>query len=150
MIMDVYDQFIGRWELLEWTANQANSEVVYPYGADAVGQLWYDATGNMMVEIMKKERKYFASNNFLQGTAEEILSAYSGFVAYGGRYTINPIAKQVIHHIKISSFPNWVGQDQLRYYEFNHDLLLLSTPVMDSIRHQLIWQKIQSLSSTKA
>ncbi len=82
--MDIVKQFIGTWNLIKWTAKEIDGKELYPYGEDAVGQIWYDSTGNMMVEIMKKERKVFVANNFLQGTTEEILSAYNGFVAYCG------------------------------------------------------------------
>jgi hypothetical protein len=141
--MDVVHQFIGTWELMKWSAKQADGKEVYPYGEDAVGQILYDVKGNMMVEIMKKERKLFASHDFLQGTTEEILSAATGFVAYCGSYQIDPVAKQVIHHIKISSFPNWVGKDQIRYYDFKDGLLVLSTPAIATMQHELIWQKLQ-------
>src|SRR5687767_13135192 len=118
--MEVAKQFPGLWNLIKWTARQADDQVFYPFGEDAVGQLLYDAKGNMMVEIMRQERKLFASNNFLQGTADEMMSAYNGFVAYCGTYDVDPIAKLVVHHIKISSFPNWVNQDQIRYYDIHN------------------------------
>ncbi|MBD0284142.1 MAG: lipocalin-like domain-containing protein [Flavisolibacter sp.] len=141
--MDERNQFIGIWRLMKWTAKQVDGQVLYPYGEDAVGQILYDAKGNVMVEIMKQQRKLFASNDFLHGTAEEILSAYNGFIAYCGTYDIDLVAKRVIHHIKISSFPNWVGQDQIRYYDFQNGSLRLRAPAIGTAQHELIWQKIQ-------
>ena len=140
--MDVANQFIGTWNLIKWTAKQADGEVFYPFGEDAVGQIWYDAKGQVMVEIMKKERKLFASDSFMQGTVDEIVDAYNGFVAYCGTYDIDTMAKQVIHHIKICSFPNWVGQDQVRYYDFENDLLILRSPLIGSTQHEVRWQKM--------
>lgn len=140
--MDATDQFWGTWALVKWTARQADGRLLYPYGEDAVGQILYDSKGNVMVEIMRQERKLFASNDFLQGTAEEILSAYNGFVAYCGTYDVQPKAKLVVHHIKIASFPNWVKQDQVRYYDFKDDLLILRSPTIGSNQHELLWQKI--------
>ena len=140
--MEVANQFPGLWNLIKWTAKQGDGQVFYPFGEDPAGQLLYDAKGNMMVTIMKQERKLFASHNFLEGTADEIVAAYNGFVAYSGTYDIDPRAKQVIHHIRISSFPNWVGQDQVRYYDFQNDLLLLRALAIGTTQHELTWQKM--------
>ncbi len=139
--MNLVNQFIGTWHLIRWTAKQADGEVLYPYGENPVGQIWYDSKGNMMVQIMKKERKLFASDSFMQGTVDEIVEAYNGFVSYCGTYDIDPMAKMVIHHIQICSFPNWVGQDQLRYYDFQNDLLILRAAAIAATQHELIWGK---------
>src|SRR5215212_3953336 len=141
--MNVSDQFIGVWNLIKWTAKQADGQLLYPYGQDAIGQILYDSGGNVMVEIMKRNRKSFGSNDFLLGSVEEVLAAYNGFVAYCGTYNIDPVAKKVIHHVRISSFPNWVGQDQIRYYDFRNDLLILQAPAISMAQHELTWNKIQ-------
>ena len=139
--MDVVDQFIGTWHLVKWTGISAAGEEFYPFGESALGQILYDANGHVLVEIMKKERKLFASNDFMQGSVEEILDAYNGFVAYCGTYTIDVAAKKVIHHIHISSFPNWVGQDQVRYYDFQEGFLTLRALAIGTTQHKLLWRK---------
>lgn len=139
--MDVVRQFIGTWHLVKWTAKPADGDQFYPFGEDAVGQILYDVNGGVMVEIMKKERKLFSSNDFLRGTVEEILSAYNGFVAYSGTYTIEEATKKVIHRIRISSFPNWVEQDQVRFYDFQNSHLILRAPAIGTTQHELLWRK---------
>ncbi|MFD2245430.1 lipocalin-like domain-containing protein [Pontibacter ruber] len=141
--MDIAKEFIGVWSLVKWTAREADGRESHPFGEDAIGQILYDPNGNMMVELMKRERKLFASGNFLQGTTEEILSAYNGFFAYSGTYTIDTSAKAVTHHIQISHFPNWVGHDQIRYYTFSDGQLRLSTPVIGTTQHEFLWQRKQ-------
>ena len=140
--MNVVDQFIGTWRLIKWTAKPAAGDVFYPFGDDAVGQIVYDAQGYMMVEIMKKERKLFASNDLLNGSVEEILAAYNGFVSYSGTYFIDVVAKKVVHHIHISSFPNWVGQDQVRFYDVQDDFLTLRAPAVGTTQHEVLWRKL--------
>ena len=139
--MDAANEIIGIWNLVKWTAVEEDGRLFYPYGEDAAGQISYDQKGNMMVAIMRKERKRFASNNFLQGTVEEIVTAYNGFVAYCGTYDVDAVAHMVIHHITICSFPNWVGEDQIRYYDFQNGLLILKAPSIGTTRHELTWQK---------
>lgn len=141
--MDIAHQFIGIWSLVQWTARDADGQESHPFGEDAIGQILYDPKGNMMVELMKRDRKLFASDNFLQGTPEEIISAFNGFFAYSGTYTVDTEAKAVIHHIKISHYPNWVGHDQIRYYTFSDDQLKLSTPVIGTTQHSFLWRKKQ-------
>lgn len=141
--MNTDNPFIGVWELVSWTARQSDGRLVYPYGADAIGQLLYDAGGNVMVEIMKKERPLFASNDFLHGSTEEITAAYNGFMAYSGTYDINPAAGTVTHHVRIGSFPNWVGHDQVRHYTFRDDLLILKSPTMGTAQHELTWKRVK-------
>jgi hypothetical protein len=140
--MDVVDQFIGTWSLLQWAAKPAAGDMFYPFGKDAVGQIVYDAKGSVMVAIMKKERTLFASNDFLHGSVEEMVAAYSGFVAYSGTYDLDVANKRVVHHILISSFPNWVGQDQVRYYDIQDDFLTLRALAIGTTQHELLWRKM--------
>lgn len=145
--MNMDNPFIGSWELVSWTARQADGQLLYPYGVDAKGQLLYDAAGNMMVEIMKKDRPLFASNDFLHGSTEEITAAYKGFMAYSGTYDIDRAAGTVTHHVRIGSFPNWVGHDQVRHYTFRDNLLILKSPTMGTAQHELTWKREKSAAN---
>src|SRR5215471_1595280 len=136
-VNQVQNDFVGTWTLQKCVAIQSDGNVNYPYGEKPVGQLSYDAKGNMMVEIMKPGIKKFAAVNLLQGTPEEILLAYHGFIAYYGTYKVVPDSNLVVHHIKACSFPNWVDQDQERYYELKSDQLILRTSLIGSERYEL-------------
>ncbi len=135
------EKFIGTWELKKWTAELKDGTIVFPAGENVTGQITYDAKGAMAVQVMKNNRPQFVSEDFTQAQPDEKIAAYDGFIAYCGNYEVDLIANQVIHHIKISSFPNWVGQNQIRNFEFRENLLILSTNVIGSGRHQLIWIK---------
>lgn len=139
----ISNDFIGMWTLQKCVAIPKDGKVNYPYGEKPVGQLLYDEKGNMMVEIMKPGIKKFASANLLQGTPEEILPAYYGFIAYYGTYSVIPDSNIVIHHLKACSFPNWINQDQKRYYEIKKNQLILRTPWIGSERYELTWQKLK-------
>jgi len=139
----ISNDFVGTWTLEKCVATQKDGKINYPYGEKPIGQLLYDEKGNMMVEIMKPGIKKFASTNLLQGTPEEILPAYYGFIAYYGTYRVIPDSNIVIHHLIACSFPNWVNQDQKRYYEFKNNQLILRTSLIGSERYELIWQKVE-------
>lgn len=138
------EDFNGSWELIKWTAEQNDGSVLYPFGKDAIGRISYDKSGNMSVQLMKNNRRLFHSEDPLQSTSEEKQQAYGDFLSYCGSYEVNHNLKQVIHQIKISSFPNWIGQNQIRKFEFIDDKLILSTDTIGSSKHKLIWQKVKN------
>ena len=144
MIKVSKDRFVGSWELKKWTAESTDGKTVFPFGDDAKGRITYDDAGNMAVQIMKNSRSQFLSEDPLQAQPDEVFTAYNGFIAYCGSYEVDPGRNQVVHQIRISSFPNWVGQDQRRYYEFEEDRLILSTDLIGGSRHKLIWKKLKN------
>ena len=135
-------EFVGSWELKEWTMESTEGRVTFPFGEDAIGQITYESNGNMSVQIMKINRPQFLSEDPLQGRPEEIIVAFNGFIAYCGNYEVKLNKDQVVHQIKISSFPNWVVQNQIRNFEFNEDKLTLSTDFIGLSKHKLVWRKI--------
>jgi hypothetical protein len=139
------EQFIGTWKLVSCEARSSNGEVSYPYGRDPFGMLIYDSDGNMLVLLMRRDRPKFASDDLRRGTPEEIKVAFSGFNAYCGTYEVNEEKGTVTHHVEGSMFPNWVGTNQVRFFKFSGDQLLLSTPSMPLGGRQLtvylIWAR---------
>ena len=138
------EKFDGSWELKKWTAELTSGEIVYPYGKDAKGIITYDKFGNMAVQVMKNKRSQFLSEDPFQAQPDEVFDAYNGFIAYCGSYEVDSDSNKVTHHIKLSSFPNWVGQNQIRYYEFKDDNLILSTDLIGASKHKLIWEKLNN------
>lgn len=135
------EKFVGTWELKKWTAELNDKSIVFPFGEDAVGRITYDCNGTMSVQIMKNNRSQLFSDDPLQALPDEAIVAYSGFIAYCGNYEVIHNSNQVVHQIRISSFPNWVGQNQIRNFEFNKEELTLSTDLIGSRRHKLVWRK---------
>lgn len=136
-------QFIGSWELQEWTITTIDGNQEFPFGKDAIGQINYNSNGQMSVMIMKNNRPLLLSEDPLQGSTNEITEAFKGFIEYSGNFEVAPNSNQVVHQIKISSFPNWTGQSQIRNFEFKEDQLILSTDFIGSNKHQLLWNKIK-------
>ena len=107
---DDSNNFVGIWTLVKCVAKQPDGKITYPFGENPVGQLLYDGKGNMMGQVMKPGIKNFASENPLEGTPEEIITAYRGSLAYYGTYKIVSDSNLIIHHVKACSFPNWVNK----------------------------------------
>ena len=56
---------------------------------------------------------------------DEKSSAWSDYFGYFGTYRIDLPQKAVIHHIEGSWFPNLVGTEQVRYFQFEGKHLIL-------------------------
>jgi len=73
-------------------------------------------------------------------------AAYSGYVAYWGRYQIDH--DRIVHHVESSLFPGWVGGTQIRYFTLAGDRLSLRTPPIelagDVVINELRWQRQES------
>ena len=137
------DAFAGTWSLASWEARTPDGQVVLPFGDRPAGQIMYDGRGRMAVQLMRPDRPRFASDDPLSGAMAEIQAAFEGFLAYYGRYTVHATESTVTHHLEGSSFPNWIGTDQVRRFSFNSDTLVLNTPPVlaqgATAVHTLMW-----------
>jgi hypothetical protein len=96
---------------------------------------------------MRPDRPKFASNNVVAGTPEEIKAAFEGYVSYCGSYEVNEQGGFVTHRVELSWFPNWLGTEQKRFFEFAGDRLTLKTPPLTGYGgaqvHRLIWERLK-------
>ena len=121
----------GTWKFVSLEAVSSNGEVFYPYGENPFGRLTYSSDGRMFVLLMDPDRPSFTSNDPLSGTPEEVRAAFEGFDAYCGTYDIDGHQGIVTHHIEGGKFPNWVGTDQVRYFELSgNQLTLTALPIV--------------------
>jgi len=103
----------------------ASGKEVYPYGENPFGILIYTPDGYMSALLMDPDRKRFASDDLKTGTVDDIKQAYDKFDAYCGTYTIDEEKGTVTHHVEGAKFPNWVGTDQVRYFELKENKLCI-------------------------
>ena len=145
---DLKNKFLGTWKLVAAEAQQPTGEVMpYRYGAGSIGYIMYDATGHMAVQIMQPNRPPFASGDLDTGTPEEIEAAFEGYGAYFGTYEIHEAEGFVIHRVEGSLFPNNVGTEQKRFFEFSGDTLILKPPPRQvggaQVAPRITWQRVQ-------
>jgi hypothetical protein len=102
----------GRWQVTSWRQEYDDGRVTYPLGRELEGFLQYDADGRMACMIARADRARFATGGQWNAADTEKAAAYSSFLAYGGRYTVE--GDVVTHHVELSLFPNWKGGEQRR------------------------------------
>ncbi len=92
---------------------------------------------------MSADRPHFKSSDLRGGSAEEKVLAFNTYFTYCGKYEATD--KKVVHHIEISFYPNWIGADQDRFYSFDGDRLILSSPPLLFDNNEqtayLIWKR---------
>lgn len=135
---------IGTWKLVAVEIRFSNGDIIYPWGLQAAGHLVYAADGYMSAVISAGERAHFATDDLLTGTIEEQARAARSYISYGGPYEVQ--GNEVIHHVEVSLFPNWIGQQQRRFIETvdAEQLVLRSAPLLASGREgigYLIWKR---------
>jgi len=145
---------IGSFELVSWYA----ADGTMPFGADAVGFLHYGADGMMSAHLMKNDRPAIGLEarklrearralvrpwlipfhlEVLKGFGRYV-KATANYVGYAGTYEVR--GNQVVHHVKLSLVPDWVGTTLVRELSINRGLLELKTPEGDV----LTWRRLAS------
>lgn len=134
-------QLIGSYRLVSYTNyDAAGKESASPY---RIGQISYDAAGRMSAQLMYGERVAFTAGS--QPTEAQRAAAYSSYVAYFGRYTLDAAAGTVTHHVEGATNPNMVKSDLVRYFEFSPDgkSLFLSVKTGGRVVGRLRWDRHQ-------
>ncbi len=130
-------QFVGSWKLVSYEVGAS-----HPLGGDAVGLLTYGADGRMSLQVMRPNRPKIGisgeEGGYEAGTAQEVMSAYRGYLAYFGTYEVDEKGGFVTHHIEGSLFPNWVGIKRYELYNFSGDRLTFG---VDPI--WFIWKRVK-------
>ena len=143
----VQDKFANTtWRLLDCYGKWTDGRITYPYGEHAEGQLMYNDHGYFSGQIAGSGRPVFESGNLLKGTPEEIKKAFEGYIAYYGTYEVDENNSQITHHVENGLFPNWVGNNQTRTYEFEGKNLRLNTQPIKGAKADLtvtlLWERV--------
>ena len=139
--------FLGTWRLISWENRDAGGQLGYPLGPDALGYITYTADGYIFAQIMAVERATLATQNPFGGVDAEAAAAARSHMSYCGRYEVRTGGEndEVVHRVAISDFPNWVGGEQLRFYKFEGEKLILSAPPFQTKKGEittfLIWER---------
>lgn len=141
--------FAGTWNLKDAYAETDGVRRAFPLGEGTLGLIMYDEIGHMSAQLMSKDRVAFSSRVPQEIPLEEIKRAYHEYTSYYGTYTLNVSEGTIVHHVIGALAPQWIGGEQLRYFNFDGDLLVLKTPPMkvadgSKVINTLVWEKLHS------
>ena len=139
--------FIGTWKLNSYKIYRADGKIVQPFGEALSGYIHYYNNGYMSVAFSPANRPNFEGGTLISATDEEKITAFSTFIAYTGKYEIK--GNTVLHHVEVSSVPNWIGTILTRHYQIEGKLLTLTTPPLAIGKQKrvgkLVWEKIENI-----
>jgi Lipocalin-like domain len=128
---DIAKLIVGAWRLVHSISITADGKKEYPLGEDAIGYICYSDTGIMAVQICRKGRDPVGD---LPGLKHD-------YLAYFGRYEIDPERQVVRHIVEGQLFPGGHPEVLERRYRFDGDLMSLK-PV-DGTNREILWQRVQ-------
>ena len=137
---EIQKKLVGNWRLVSFV-NIDEKGVERPAGYES-GRIMYDAYGNMAAQLMRTGRARLSTPS----TEPERAAAYTGFLAYYGRYEIDHAAGRVTHKVEGSTNPNWVSTELVRYYAFSPDgsrLMLSLKNAEGRITGTLTWERLR-------
>ena len=140
------ERFTGTWHLVSCEGRWSDGRVSHPYGESPGGMLIYDGEGSFSGQIMARGRPEFATGNLLKGSGDEVRAAFEGYIAYYGSYEVDEGEGYMVHEVEGSFFPNWIGERQVRRFEFTSDgkLWLSTLPIKGSradLTVVLLWER---------
>jgi hypothetical protein len=123
------ERALGAWELVSFTARDTGTgEERHPLGTASRGLILYTDDGHMSAQLAKSDM--------------------GGYVAYGGRFSVNEATSTVHHDVTMSMMPELLAQPQFRQASVDGDLLTLSATTTNNAgatRHStLVWRRAGS------
>ena len=116
---------VGAWRLVSFEDHSADGKVERPFGDEPAGQLIYDASGAMSIQVMKRPHPHVASGDDEQVTDAEKVALYDAYVAYFGTWRADAKRGIVVHAVEGDLFDTYVGNDQERPFVLDGDTLTL-------------------------
>ena len=120
------DAVLGTWELVSFVArDRTTSEDRHPLGTAPRGLILYTADGHMSAQLAESDM--------------------GGYVAYGGRFSVNEETSTLHHDVTMSMMPELLAQPQFRHASVEGDLLTLSATTTDdagvTTHSSLLWRR---------
>lgn len=135
---------VGIYRLVMCEVRWSDGEVAQPYGTDPDGLLVYTSSGYFTGHVMRRDTPKL-STGARHAPHDETHEAFLGYIGYYGTYSVDLGAGTVTHRVLGSWHPNWVGQDQVRFFEMDGRSLVINTPAKASAgrsyRTHLVWKR---------
>jgi Lipocalin-like domain len=115
---------VGTWQLTSFSLVVLDTkETSRPYGDHPTGYIQYSPGGHMVMFLTAGELRPPASGSYTDVERADVHRAIVG--AYAGTYTVE--GNKVTYHVLTSWRPEWIGRDQVRYFEINGTNLTIKT-----------------------
>ena len=120
-------QLVGHWTLVS-VKNEQDGKTTEPLGRNPKGLFILDSSGRYALMIFRPDIPKVASNNRNTATAEENKAIVLGSLAHFGTYSVNEKDGTYSIRPEASTYPNWVGVEQIRSFSISKDELKIINP----------------------
>jgi Lipocalin-like domain len=137
----IEDRLVGTYRVLAIEHYADDGEVGRPFGDDPRGVIVYTAQHYMTAVLMRSARPPFGAGDVLGGTDAERAAAFATANAFAGPWELVD-DETIVHHLEVTTYPNWVGTQQRRRFELTDSHLTLYPPSMlmeGKVRHARVW-----------
>ncbi len=115
----------GTWALVEHKTTLPSGEVRRSFGATPKGLFVFHPDGHTSVQIVNPERPATGPDRAADDDVRALLRTY---LAYFGTYDVDAATRKIVVHTTADLNPLNTGVDQIRFYEFDGDLMYLQPP----------------------
>jgi lipocalin-like protein len=121
------EQIVGAWRLESRTVRASSGETLLDpvLGQQPIGRLVYDASGHMMLAMMRRDRTQAISVPSRPEDAKNPRIVL-GYDTYFGTFTVNDAAGTITHHVEGSLFPEDLGKEFTRRFRVDGERFTLS------------------------
>lgn len=141
------EAFVGSWRLVSMVRPDSAGHMVPQWDKHPAGRLTYTADGLVSAQLYDTRRTKLGvpSQDAPSAAAQALLV---GMHAYYGRYTVDTVAKRVLHQVEGAYLPDLLGRTVVRSYRFvgpnRVELRIVDDPwnrarVIGSV---LVWERV--------
>jgi hypothetical protein len=139
------DQLAGSWKLSSIHSTRPDGTKYELFGPQAKGMIIFDRNGTYSFQIMRALRPSFAAESRMEGSPDENRAAVQGMISHFGKYNIDEVNRLIHFQIEGSSYPNWDGTEQKRYFTILGNQLTWSepsaVPKSGDLQSDLVWKR---------
>jgi len=123
--MSAENSIVGTWLLTSFSLTVLDTkETSRPYGDHPTGYIQYSPGGHMVMFLTAGELKPPAAGSYTDAERADVHRAIVG--AYAGTYAVE--GNKLTYHVLTSWRPEWIGREQIRYFEIKEKNLTITTP----------------------
>jgi hypothetical protein len=132
---------IGSWSLRSFELRTTDGNIIYPYGEEVHGFLFYNEDGYMSAAFENAKRSTSRTDDLAEAGAA---LNYDQFMAYSGPFEVQ--GDRILHRVEVASMDIWTGTIQERWFKVDGDTLtLLTAPLSvgsDAPTGYLVWDRV--------
>ena len=138
------EQLVGSWTFVSAVNTRPDGSKFDPWGGKAVGLQMFDSAGRFSWQVIRSNIPRLASNNRLEGTADEFKAVAQGVLSAFGSYSLDDSGKILTQQIETSSFPNFNGAKRIWAIALTGDELTIGSQAgAAGGTNELKWKRVK-------